>query len=80
MTTKDQTDIARLQENVTSIKETVERIEKAQESFVTQSQFWPVKAIAYGFVGLVLTGMVGYWVTTSLKNPCCATVTTSLNP
>ncbi len=34
-------------------------IDKKLEQLVTQQEFWPVKTLVYGIVGLMLSGMVG---------------------
>lgn len=33
-------------------------IDKKLDQMVTQDQFWPVKTLVYGFVGIVLTAVV----------------------
>jgi hypothetical protein len=35
------------------------KLDEMQKAMVTQDQFWPVKTLVYGIVGLMLTGIVG---------------------
>lgn len=35
-----------------------EMLEKQGKSLVTQDQFWPVKTLVYGMVGIILMGVV----------------------
>lgn len=54
------TQLAVLTEQVRSIDETVREIKKKMEDdYVTQDQFKPVKALVFGFAGLILTAVVG---------------------
>ena len=39
----------------------------AKASYVTQAEFWPVKTLAYGLAGLLLTGVVGSLIALVLK-------------
>jgi hypothetical protein len=36
-----------------------QQLEKMTANFVTQEEFWPVKVLVYGCVGLMLTSIIG---------------------
>jgi hypothetical protein len=36
-----------------------DKLDKMAGNFVTQAEFWPVKALVYGFTTLMLTSVVG---------------------
>lgn len=50
--------LGRMDERIKSLRSSIERIEAALVKYVTRVEFWPVKAIAYGLAGLVLTAVV----------------------
>jgi hypothetical protein len=39
----------------------------AKANYVTQAEFWPIKALVYGCTGLMLTGIVGSLLVLVLK-------------
>jgi hypothetical protein len=41
------------------ILQKVEDLDKKLDTFVTQDQFWPVKTIVYGLVGIIMISVVG---------------------
>lgn len=49
-------DIKSLQDGFVSLSDTLRVL---RESTVTKDQFWPVKTIVYGGVGLMLTAIIG---------------------
>lgn len=50
------------------IRQIVMRIDKADDTYVTQREFQPVKNIVYGLVGLMLTAVVVALLGLVLKN------------
>jgi hypothetical protein len=46
---------------------TQEEFKQVKDEYVSQSDFWPVKTIAYGFVGLILIAVVGALLTLIVK-------------
>ncbi len=58
--TYDYTDLALMAKDIEYIKKQLSHIEsKIENSYVTREEFKPVRTIVYGFVGLVLTSVVG---------------------
>ena len=49
------------------IKEIKENVKSDKEKYITKEEFAPVKSIAYGVVGLILTGVVGALMVLILK-------------
>jgi hypothetical protein len=48
-----------LREDMSIVKSDVVRLREFQSSAVTQDQFWPIKMIVYGAVGIMLTALFG---------------------
>jgi len=49
----------RLDEKVTNIKETVDKIDcKLEKDYVTKDEFDPIKKIVYGMVGTILLAVI----------------------
>lgn len=44
-------------------------LDKKMDEMVTQDQFWPVKTLVYGFVGLVLIAVVGALIAIVVISP-----------
>ena len=57
------TELALVQKDVEYIKQSVDEIkrdlEELPDKFVSQDQFYPIRAIVYGLVGAVLMGVIG---------------------
>jgi hypothetical protein len=47
--------LIRVDQKVTDL---VTRLEKRDQEFVTRAEFWPVKALVYGCVGIMLSALV----------------------
>lgn len=41
--------------------------EKMENSYVTKTEFWPVRTIVYGGAGLILVGVFGYLINLAIK-------------
>jgi len=66
--TKDQVNIALMQEDVKSIKDDVKEIKGRMEAeYVTQTEFKPIRNLVYGTVGLFLTSIGGALIALILK-------------
>ena len=66
--TKDQVNIALMQEDVKSIKDDVKEIKGGMEAeYVTQTEFKPIRNLVYGTVGLFLTSIGGAFIALILK-------------
>jgi len=66
--TKDQVNIALMQEDVKSIKNDVKEIKgKMEAEYVTQTEFKPIRNLVYGTVGVVLTTVGGAVIALILK-------------
>lgn len=68
-----------MQQDITYIKKAVDELKESQKQYITRTEFWPVKSLVYGFVGLVLMGMVGLWVSSSLKTKSYKPATLTIN-
>jgi len=55
-------------ERIDNLTERLERFEEvADRHFVTRAEFWPVRALVYGSVGIVLVAVVSAAVTLVVK-------------
>lgn len=53
-------DISKLQQDVEYIKETLKEIlVKLDTKYITREEFGPIKALVFGFAGIVLTAVIG---------------------
>lgn len=41
--------------------------QETMKGLVTKDQFWPVKTLVYGMVGIMLLGVAGVWVQNALR-------------
>lgn len=56
--------LGRIDERTLAMAESMDKLERRMvEGFVTKEEFKPVKAIAYGFAGLLLTTVVAAGLT-----------------
>lgn len=53
--------------DIANIRKMMEAQSKQLDNLVTQDQFWPVKTLVYGFVGLALIGVIGALMALILK-------------
>lgn len=53
--------------DIADIKNMMEEDRDARKNLVTQDQFWPVKTLVYGFVGLILVAVVSALVALVIK-------------
>jgi hypothetical protein len=62
--------LARIDERVQSLKETMDKMNARLEThFVSQSEFQPIKRIVYGCVGMILTSVLGAIVAIAVVSP-----------
>lgn len=55
-------------QEISELRSSLSRIEqKLDEKFITSEQFKPIKLIVYGFVGMVVTAVVGALITLVMK-------------
>lgn len=71
----EHTTIALMKQDLEYIRKAIDEMKISQRMFVTKAEFLPIKMIVYGFVCIILTGVVGFWVTRSLRAPVTTTVT-----
>lgn len=64
--------LARIDERTRAIQRDVNALrldlDGLKQEFVTEKEFWPVRAIAYGLVGLILVSVIGAIVTMVLRS------------
>lgn len=63
----EHTTIALIQKDIEYIRKAIDEIKASQKMYVTRAEFLPIKILVYGFVAIILSGVVGLWITRSLK-------------
>lgn len=73
MKQSEQTQIAVLTEQVKTVATAVTKMDSKLDSlvnkFVTKEEFWPIKALVYGFTGLILVTVIGALIMLVLRKP-----------